>query len=113
MTSLSHLEYSDSGQNGSLNVVIWTISDGLLKVQASRSYESNLCFSKLSEKLPEITKNALDKNHDDFDAQTIGLSVNLTSHEQFNPNQVINLAVIPLLETLWTSQILIFSLKHC
>ena len=47
---------------GSLNVAHGPLPIYYL-IQASTSYENNLCFSKSSEKLPEMTKKFLDKNH--------------------------------------------------
>ena len=42
------------------------------KYKPATLHESNLCFSKSSEKLQEMTKNFLDKNHEDFCQEAFG-----------------------------------------
>ena len=42
-------------------------------IQGSTSYESNSCFSKLSEKLPEMTKKFWDKTLEILSANLFGI----------------------------------------
>ena len=69
------------------------------------------CYKKM---LPQFQLNCINAQDDYliYLTEAMDPSIHLTSHEQFNPNQVIHLASYSSLGN-FMSQILIFFLKHC